>query len=85
MIEELGIIILIDGYKDEGRMLMSWKCLSIYIYSFNVLERIALCGVSLNVESVVGMLLLELILVLMLLWGWNEISIGDIVNGWLVC
>ena len=47
----MGIIILIDGYKDEGKMLMSWKCLSIYIYSFNVLERIALWGLSLNVES----------------------------------
>ena len=57
---------MIDGQNDEERMLVNLNMFE-YIYSFNVLERLALCGVSLNVESVVRMLLLVLILVLVLM------------------
>ena len=62
--------------------------MSIYIV-LNVLERLALCGVSLNVESVIGILLISIDIgvdaVMRLKWnlglvilrmdGWNNIVV----------
>ena len=44
---------MIDCQNDEGRMLVNVNTFE-HIYSFHVLERLALCGVMFDVESVVG-------------------------------